>query len=588
MNSLENILNNKRKNGLNQSELRQLIREIFSTNNVYDRSISHLVVIKGLEKRIINPDFLISIAISEILNSKDFILLTIALRYGANRNLYIRTPIGPCHIIVYTVYTLKNLNRDLELMKIIITILILMGSQVSSSAFDENGGEPKEEKREVDSDEYFLNKFRTNIPEIKPVKIKTVSEWLMDQGMLPFTDISEILKTKTSVQKINLGTICNRPDIFDNNSLSPNIDNIMMSKNYEILKYYTQEIDIKIPILGCSFEIFKYAFDKGIKITYFDINQILIAIKNFFKTENYIQVNELLEILKYTIINGKSMDLEQLAILSSTNLEITNQILKEYSAPKWKKICFQPNIGFVPDSLHTLTNNLNIGELTDKSKICTKLTQYYQADHETLKNSIINRQQKRIQANISTITDFISDSSTIKCANQLSGQSNPLEYSDASMSYYKDDDNKIWCFLSNSYKSLIETPINPYTSRPLPPKFREELQNQLNLLEKLGINPNDPKKIIETIDDLHKSDEITNTHSEMILSTILSLFEIENINRDKILNLNSQQIFDLIGINVNMLTKRHQLITFSRYVYSELKKDKNLINVYIDKIKFIN
>lgn len=102
MNTLKRKLNSHIDEPILPNEIQDLVSEINRFSTVTSKSRNNLYLIRGLERRIIHPDSLLSVSIAECRTNAGLSPIGLALRYGANKNLYLDTPtIGPAHVMVY-------------------------------------------------------------------------------------------------------------------------------------------------------------------------------------------------------------------------------------------------------------------------------------------------------------------------------------------------------------------------------------------------------------------------------------------------------------------------------------------------------
>lgn len=626
MQSLKNILDGKKKETLNYNEIRNAVKEYYSINNQpIVRSKYLLYFMESIRRNFLNPDLLLSTSILEFRVPEDLVLVALSLRFKANNNLYLMTEgIGMSHIIIYTVCVLRT-HVDMNYINIIIYILLIMGSNLNSNAFDQK------QKIETNYDTSFLKKFNNYDDNIIPYKKNmSVKNWLESQGMGTFEDYYDVLIKRSDQAKIDISILCDKPNIFPglfqetesfeyktrNRVTHPkkiSFDNIIASRANNILALYEPKKDSNsrydkgenIGLVKCidSFYLdgFIHLIKNGIIATYFTINRILIKLKLTFKDKDSVLIFELQNMLRYLVSNGYTLDIEQLTLISTTSPEIANLILKDYNKPKWSKLCADPNVGEVNETLKLVGYSLNISSMVDKPSICEKLKEYSMADQKALKEAVISRQQNRVTADVSNISDFISGNvEPVVCRNKTVKQTDPFEYGDASLSYYKDEENHVWCFLSNMYESLIKEPVNPHTGKKLPEVYQMQIKTHLGILEKLGISPSNPVPIHTAIDNLHKNDEINSRESENILNTIVQASEVSGITSRKIKELTPEQmnqILSVIGMEQYSITfkdngkyilnKEHQLITFARAAYDMIRENPDNSKMFMNNLMLV-
>ncbi len=666
MNVLRSILDGKRVDALSQSETRLMVQECAASRTLVERARQHLYVLKGLQRKIIAPDVLLPIAISEVKSTADLTMVALALRFGANRNLYLMTSsVGAAHIIVYTVVTLKGLGRDTNLILSVILVLMIMGSQTISPAFDQSGR--TEEKTAppggmapVDTNflagisEAFGSTPRLPLPTetpgrglvpsiagpyrgelgsltaapsspeelrtpVAPKALISVQDWLRSQGLPPFAD--DITKTLSGLKKevrIALGTITDRPDVAIIASPGgvetlPNLEDVLAARATQIIKQYpttkgmriaTQErgeyIGLVLSVEAMNSDAFIHFVDLGLAVTYFTINRLVLQLRSAFREGDTVMTTELQTMLQYAVDRGAFLDMEQLAIISTTDDALAQSILAVYRQPQWKKVCAGPSTAAVPDSLRTLAFTIGLDSGASKERLCASLLSLSEADVVSLKNAAILRQKARAGSEVSTISEFISGSvPSVSCSNKTVLQQDPFEYNDAYMTFYKDNGGQVWCFTSNMYESLLATPVNPYTSEPLPERFQSQIRTHLDLLRRLGISPSNPMAVTTAIDSLSKPDDVSGTESAYIVDTILQSARVAGIDSARIQRLTPAQmntVLATIGMDRAELTLKgadgryvmtpdHQFITFCRAAYHAIKLQPDQARIFFNNIK---
>ncbi len=575
--------------------LELIVKECFNTTDQIQKSKRYLHVITSIKKGIINPNDLLVIGIGEVSKTEDLSLIALLLRHGANPNMYVNTTnLGVAHVIIFTVFTLRNRSnleegKRYDLMSVIILLLLIFSSEPNSIAFNRD---MVKDVHEVIDTNFVKNVTNVQIEGMKPeVKYQTVKDWLKMQSLLDMVNSpEEILARKSEIARTNIGTICNRVDLIVPDKL--NFQKIIESRADKVMAIYQKKFllekgeysEVVSAIEGNYYSGFVIL---DIPVTYFTITRILLHLKFYLEDKDSIAVLEMQNILKYCVARGIKIDFSQMAILSTTNSNVANNILKEYNKPSWQKFCSRPDVGEVNEELRVLSHNLNIESISNKKSLCQKLDYYFSADQEKLKKSVVKRQRARLTADLSNISDFISGSpEQMTCTNRTILEEDPLEYSDAAMSYYKDSDGQVWCFLSNMYKSLLDSKVNPHTSKPLPESYQDQIKSHINILERLGISLTDPKTINSAIDDLHRDDEVTSKESEKIVSTIEQTAEISGIRTASLKKLTPEQMNNVLAtINMDqftivlsvrgryVLTKEHQYITFCRAAYVSISKN---------------
>ena len=631
-----NIVDNKIQ--ISDFEIIECIQQFQNPTNKFLKSLYYFYFISAILNNLIDPNFLLSILISKITNVENnmdyYALLLLPLRFGANPNIYIYSKFGNIHILVYLVLTLQENRINKNIMEFLLYAFIIKGSDVLQYTYLQ-----KDISADVSTpiDNSFINKIRGENKDTtfspKDIINKPIIDWLYETNNANFkkvgtsnklvnvTDLYEIIFNNNNISlntKKILTVICDSPEyalnIKDHGLFD--IDLIIKYRCLNLLKAIPNIQDygivkeipggefsgIKYCISICWLEGFIYFIDIGLDITYFSINRLLLLLQNSYTVVDNIAKKNLTDMLIYSIEKGTHIDIEQLNIISMCSKELETDIKSKYSTPMWKKICNNNN-KITNDNLKKLAFNLNLDYSDSKSAICNNLKDINDLpDKGLLKQSAINRQQKRISSDVSLISNFINgEAPNLVCSNMDDG----FEYNDPTMAYYKDDKGNLWCFLSNMYESLIKSKINPSSREPLPENFIYQLNSKLTILTNIGILPSLPKKISETIDELSKEDIISNIESNYIIDTIYKTGAIYGITEENFKKLSSLDMNNLLSfINMKLddsilltftttttdnkvltstvMTYNHILTTFCRAIYFKCKNDVKYASIFFN------
>jgi hypothetical protein len=591
-------------------ELEAAVRECFELNTFTTRSKAYLYFIKGIEREIVDPDVLLSVAIAECKANADLSLLAIALRYGANANLYVSTPtIGIAHVLIYTVSMMRDNGQSQGMINSACVILVAMGSRTVSPAFDHTANRLQEQKERATFDTSFVamtagkqspshsdpEGFATAQRQIK----MTVQDWLNSQRFPDYSNADEVIESLPVEAKRIIGVVCDKPTIAFQEEPEEEKTKITIPAIEDLLTSRALKVTEKIPFpmtskargelngevlaiskaidVGASL-IFKTLVEKGFEVTYFSLNRLCLLFEQTVHEGDMVMVQELKQMLMTTVTYGFSMDLEQLRIISSADQEFAAKIIDSYGAPYWKKVCFGAMSSPVPDTLKSMAFALGLDIGVSKETLCQELRKLSQADPEAIKDAAIARQRARVSSAVSNLHDYIAGTApTIACTNKTPMQEDPFLYNDAQMAFYKDQRDHVWCFTSDTYQALLAKPINPYTKEPLPETFQTQLRSQIETLRLLGIPMANPKSAAAALDSLKKPDELSNTESDFIVQTIVKAAAASALTEEKLRTLSPSQMNSVLkGIEMTQgylaaLSPNHQFITFCRAAYASIK-----------------
>ncbi len=203
----------------------------------------------------------------------------------------------------------------------------------------------------------------------------------------------------------------------------------------------------------------------------------------------------------------------------------------------------------------------------------------------------LERQQKRVKNIASTMKDVIDGRIDDTICQKM--DLDPYAFNDSQLSFYKDSKDKMWCFTSDSYKTLLSTKVNPESGETLPREYLQQIKTQLEIMDKLDISPFNPKTTTDAIKSLSTPDVISNKESDFYLNSIVRTAAILGFSSEKLHSLNADQINKfLIHFNATQsylkdLTPKHQLFTFCRITYQILKANPKLSREFFEKLDLL-
>jgi hypothetical protein len=476
-----------------------LIEDYIKSSN---KSRSLFLIKSGLDNKVIDPDKLLLAVIPQIKKVSNLILVAFAVRAGANVNQYVEViEIGQVHLLIYTVMKI----REAPLQSVTLYTLKLLGAKFEMP--------------------------------VSLAKSTPVADWLRSKKIV----VSSINNTRV----INIITNTDVKVLMTLSELRLAIESrivgdqqgTILSKTINVYQTdHAVNLVLKMAIEEFNLEAFVFFLDQGIQTNYFLINELTLLIQHYYKqsinplsSKKTVESDKLIlncyrSMLLEAIKRGAILDVEQLTTLAATNSN--EQVLDEYHHPAWKKMCYVTK-GDVPHRLRNLGFYLNLPSAS-KEEICQEIVKLAVFDGEKLKESVVARQQERLSANVSSISDFLNGPSSEPkrgCQNKGALQKDPYAYNDAQVSFYRDDQNSVWCFTSDLYESLLSKKINPHspTAEKLPQEFLDTIKMRLELMKTLGISASNPISTVDAIDQLSTIDQITSEASD---NEVLSLEHI--------------------------------------------------------------
>ena len=532
-----------------------------------------LYLITALNCKKIDPNTTLLQAIANATKRIDMLPVALALRYGADPNLYVDAPnIGDIHILGYSYLALSD--RDLPILNSTIIMLMAKGSNPSMLIFDSKGG--------VIRDEFSL---------VEPVKGTSVIDWLEDQG---FDTIIPTIQNN-NYDSVNeefltmLGTFLDEIDVLKQ---EPDIKDIIGSHSVNVFdKYYKcidNDIGIKTSIEYLNLETFEKFIDRGAFLRYDQINQLILLMGEYKKMGDIISMCQIREFLFYALSRGAILDTHQINLITTIVPNLICRVMEIYNQPYWRKICKTKN-GIVSDKLKYIAYTLNLYPEFSRDTLCNQIKGIAQADPKKVKTSAIERQKTRIMSDVSYINEFTEEQHPdILCRNR-SLVDNIYDYPDADIAYYRDDQETLWCFLSPTFEKITNERTNPYTNDKFPSYFLDMVERKQAFINKYRLG--NIITISEAVDKLNFPDEINNMFTDKYIKLFkesMTLAGSSEWNIEKLTKEDLEKIlYDNFVIEVNLkdLSLEDAITTFYVVSYFELIKIPETNDNFFEQIE---
>jgi len=557
-------------------------------------------IIEAMNNKIINCDAFLTFAITQCQDTDGIILVAIAMRFGANPNLYVvMKDVGILHIMVYTVMYLRD-KVDNDVIILILCVLSVLGSSHRS---------PITQFQKKQKNNNYLDNVNS-----------TVGEWLYQNGFYDFSDTKNFIKENFSEDdQINLGAICDDieiafpkgmnmnvvievvnedgylENISDEEAVpAPDLSQVLLYNSYKVqeripLTYRMEKgecLELRMCVETGGLEMFKYLFNKGYKFTYFGLNRLLVILKSTVGKDaagNTILSNKVFnliyaDMLKFCVNKGVIVDKEQFEILQVYTNSLSDDIEEIYSKPMWIKSCSASENVPLPEVVKELAFSLNLVEEgmenfkgNNKVKICNNLEKINKLNADQIIQANSNIQEDYMSSEMYNISDYAKNTNKVKCSNPING--NPLDYHKNTLVHYRDENNKIWCFTPNVFENLITEPVNMYNNKKIPLSVVNKMQHITMFLKRLGIDPKNITTVSKAVDKLKAPDAITNDNTNKAINFVINAGQIRGVYKDDLLKMPVElmiQIMSMINYDQDylpVLTPSHRLATFCKAIY---------------------
>ncbi len=205
---------------------------------------------------------------------------------------------------------------------------------------------------------------------------------------------------------------------------------------------------------------------------------------------------------------------------------------------------------------------MGVASNSTPKEICSELFKLVSADFDSLKRGIKKRMHDRIYNEIEPLHNFISNyhPKEYHFENRNDYEEDPFLFSEYSMAYYCDSNQKLWVYLSPSFENIIREPINKKTGESFPPEFIMNIEQKIRLNTYFEFSMELPQNLEKLIISLKKTDELINTDTDVEIQSILQIAKLNNISKDDMMNVITiaQYVDKFNVINVDF----HQIYPF--------------------------
>jgi hypothetical protein len=380
------------------------------------------------------------------------------------------------------------------------------------------------------------------------------------------------------------------------------------------IKYKHESLRVLQTIDCIALEAFVELVQRGTKISYFTMNRLLLKFKEYSVKDDKAKFNRVysevyLAMIKSALSLGVSMDSYQLGFIKAINAsdssgkQVAISIEEIYRKPLYEKACKTSKKAKLPKSVKLLAASIGIGVDTSnvyrndktgqvilsepsKEEVCTGLYSAMQQDPETFKKNAEERLKKRIQYTAPRIDDYTKGRvSTVDCYNPDGIFGDPLSYNDATVVYYRDNQDRLFCFPANTFKDLRKSGKNPITDEDLPLDVQVKIEKTMELFKIMGIDSSNILPVGEAFKRLKEPDNFDKSRTAYAQETIKLLFLSRGLRSEYITNLGVEKYNAMLNIpEINMVqdylaslrSPDFIFATFSKALYSVLKQDENI------------
>jgi hypothetical protein len=425
---------------------------------------------------------------------------------------------------------------------------------------------------------------------------------------IPVSGIKEFMPNFDIVLKYNDIRVLQNMKIDDND---PNA-----------LNSHSESLRVLETIECAALEAFIELLQRGFKMSYFTMNRLIIKMLYYFdrkdKKFDRVYSEVYVSMLKSAIALGVPIDKYQLDYIAKTDpktsdgLSVVTQIKETYAIPLWKKACATSQKAKLPKSVELYAASLGIGNdpsklefnmttqefdflQPTKREICTGLSAMMIKPSEEVKKEAMERLRRKIEVTAPKVSDLVLGKYTVPVCDNTGYFGNPLEYNDATLAYYRDAKESLYCFPSTMYKELVETRRNPYTNDELPTDLLIKMDKTLEIFKRLSIDTDKTVPVSVAFKNLNSVEDINYERTNYAIETVSMLFYSRGLRKEWIQNQDAKTynlILELPDIDMKQSylealnsSPTFRYATFCKALYSGIKKQPlNQIPVIMNKI----
>lgn len=552
-------------------------------------------------------EFLISV-IQQIRDAQDLYLFSLAIRWGANPNLYLRTinELYERHIAVFMIDTITY-HKDLTTMtddqfnNFIVYLLVLL-REVKGKNGSSNFSLPTR-RRIVDKtvDEDFLELARVNIVKAEAADLMSVRDYIIsnvgkEQALKIFNP--QLLTDDERVMLSLFSDSFQRPlDLFS-------MDQLLDSRAIEIFRNYPLSYKINMSRRGaysvnyykiieaCNVEFFENMVMNGLELSYFDINLIIDKINQLDLQTEYFKM--LLLAIEY----GNPIDIYQLTSLRQADKKgsFVPLLLEKYKTPYIKKMALS-TVGEAPKRLLRLAFDFNLSIERSRAELTENLLRISRTDEEDVAHAFDERYQMRLASTFVPLLKFVENNiQLVKIVNYDELRKRPNEVNDHQTIAFQGSDGLVYAFNSDLFQALlvdkkIVRSVSTGDLMALPYLTTLEISKRMELLKHYGISLSDVRTVREDWASLRLEETINNAQTDEYRKSVETILLARGYDINRMSKMSDQDLSDMTNFfgyyitpnQLKRMTYEHRWVSVCLVIYYSISEDKTIFDKFMAK-----
>lgn len=555
------------------------------------------ILSRGIRDGTLKADNILLHYLNRLETDEDLFAMSIALRNGANPNLYVVIQGDTnMHILAYLYKNWNNKFRNTatknDRLRLTMLCLLVMGSDPTLPAIDVRAGSVP------------------SLPMARPV-LENVLQWLNTgggQGFDPDHDLNQAypdIRKGTDLPTVKrVAILTGKLDLLQNQKLTEKDFKLALlavteAQIYPLLPHPVAmtNLDFKYvyeALLAYNTELLEYYVMGGILFSYPLFNNIILKARQFKIEGSMLFYTMFARLIQLSIGRGQSIDDEQLNLLLILEKPDYDIMMANYNKPYWQKVCASSNLynDKITKRLRDIAHHTGLESSDDHGYICEQLFHLSEISTDKLIAAAKQRQKIRIAGEHATLPELI-DSTEIPIltcynANQVEGDA--YDYTELSISHYRDSQGNMWCFTSDKYNILSESRVNPATGLKLPDKFVELINYKIRRYKELGFDMKHPYRFSTIIEETMKTDVVNDSESLLqytLMIDYLSDFDVGKNHLEKLTKEEMDGVLKSIGFNANLTlleTHTHVLYTLAYIINGFIILDPDRAKLIASKL----
>jgi len=527
----DSILNPNLNITITDSDLKKFLSlSVNSTQIIY--------LIAALSKKKISANDVMVNVIPSIERMDNILIIALALRYGANPDIYILDESQQeNHLLVYIYSILSSKNIDRIIIEYIVCLILVHNPDLNSIASDNSEQTVIEWLRQYGYDKLTI------------ANNESIENVIDNYQLLPETILSKIAvyldRTDLLYSQVEIKMLfeCHSSNILREKINTVNISHFLGSLSLAIESIYLTGFEI----------LLQY----GLMPDYSLINYLLLRLEFFIQYDQIIPYIQTEEMLITAIKFGYLIDMYQYNMLIHINPKTSEKAEKAFSYPIWRRKIESEDSNYE-------TNRISYFMASDNSNI-------WNLNPDQLKKAVYRSNQEKLELYSTFVREYLDlekGPRTICVARSTNDQT-----SLSHVSYQTPEGTKY--VTSNMYRDIMKSKIDPYNGEKLEDIVVKRISQRERILRYLDSYP--VNIAYNNVVKMTEGTVISNQETENYMLKFEMLCFIHGLSRSEFKNKTPGELETILGsyitLPISNFTQGHAYASFVRIIL-EVAKDQ--------------